>query len=74
MKTFKQYLQEAVPTNAANANNSSGGFSSTANASGPVAGFTPKLFQEMKIYYLKIIKLQLKLEKIDILDFQQYTL
>tara|TARA_R100000008_G_C3477087_1_gene111912 strand:- start:121 stop:489 length:369 start_codon:yes stop_codon:yes gene_type:complete len=44
MKTFKQYLQEAVPTNAANANNSSGGFSSTANASGPVAGFTPKLF------------------------------
>ena len=44
MKSFKQFLKEAVPTNSANANNTSGGFGSGATASGPVAGFTPKLF------------------------------
>ena len=44
MKSFKQFLKEAVPTNAANANNTSGGFGSSATAAGPVAGFTPKLF------------------------------
>ena len=46
MKTFKQYLKEATPSMSANpgGNNASGGFSSSAAATGPVAGFTPKLF------------------------------
>ena len=46
MKTFKQYLKESTPSMSANpgGNNASGGFSSSAAATGPVAGFTPKLF------------------------------
>ena len=46
MKTFKQYLKEATPSMSANpgGNNASGGFSSSAATTGPVAGFTPKLF------------------------------
>ena len=42
MKSFKQFLKEASPTNSDGSNPQ--GFSGDATATGPVAGFTPKLF------------------------------
>ena len=42
MKTFKQFLKEASPTNSDGSNPQ--GFSSDATATGPVAGYDPYLF------------------------------
>mgnify|MGYP003139916149 CR=1 FL=1 len=39
----KQFLYEATPTNSANAAGASGGFSGSATATGPTAGFDPVL-------------------------------
>ena len=44
MKKFKEFLNEAVPTNSANAAGNSGGFGGSSTASGPVAGYDPFLF------------------------------
>ena len=42
MKTFKQFLKEASPTNSDGSNPQ--GFSGDATATGPVAGYDPYLF------------------------------
>ena len=44
MKSFKEFLNEAVPTNHANTVGNSGGFGGDSSASGPVAGYDPLLF------------------------------
>ena len=44
MISFKQYLEESTPTVHANAAGTEDGFTSDANAAGPVAGFDKKLF------------------------------
>tara|TARA_B100000902_G_C27194183_1_gene855546 strand:- start:343 stop:951 length:609 start_codon:yes stop_codon:yes gene_type:complete len=44
MKSFKEFLNEAVPTNHANTAGNSGGFGGDSTASGPVAGYDPFLF------------------------------
>ena len=42
MKTFKQFIKEAVPTNNTNSTSQSAGFS--ASADNPVAGYDKRLF------------------------------
>ena len=46
MKGFKEFIAEATPTNRANVAGAEGGFGSTATATGPVAGYDPKLFKD----------------------------
>ena len=44
MKSFHDFLKEDVPTNAANAVGTQGGYGQDATATGPVAGYTERLF------------------------------
>ena len=44
MKSFKDFLNEATPTNSGNAAGGEGGFGSDATASGAVSGFDKFLF------------------------------
>ena len=69
MKTFKQFVSEQPTNHVGN-----GGYTRSADASGPVAGDDKKLFRGLMIYSLKIFKHQQNLGRIDMPDFQTFIL